>query len=165
VVKVILIVVAIFAFLTVASIGACVFIGYRARQKLNETIKVDESGKGITLKTPKGDIRLGERTGAEAEAAGGALEYPGATPVNKGARFSVGGKDLISGQEYATSDSVEDVVNYYKEKLGPKTSVSEYEGSFQLTHVDEEKQVITSVHVSRDETTGQTKILLSHMAQ
>ncbi|HUU14508.1 MAG TPA: zinc ribbon domain-containing protein [Terriglobia bacterium] len=163
--KIILIVVGIFAFVTVAGIGACVYIGYRARQTLNETIKVDEAGKGITLKTPKGDIRLGERASGDVKSIGGVPPYPGATPVDKGAQFSVGDKDLISGQEYVTSDSVEDVVNFYKEKLGPKTSVSEYEGQFQLTHADKEDKGITVIHVGRDEETGETKILISHMGE
>jgi len=163
--KIILIVVGIFAFVTVASTGACVYIGYRAKQTLNETIQVDEAGKGITLKTPKGDIRLGESSGGEGKSIGGIPPYPGATPVNKGAELSLGGKDFISGQEYVTSDSVEEVVNFYKEKLGPKTSVMEYEGKFQLTHTDAEDEGISIVHVSRDEETGDTKILVSHMGK
>ena len=164
-VKIILIVVAIFAFVTVAGIGACVFIGYRAKQHLDQTIKVDEGGKGITLKTPKGDIRLGEMAGGGAKPIGDLPPYPGAKPVDKGAQFSVGDKDLISGQEYVTSDSVQDVVNFYKEKLGPKATVSEYDGQFQLSHADKEDKGITVVHVGPDEETGQTKILISHMGE
>lgn len=165
VLKIVLIVVAIFAFFTVASIGACVYVGYRAKQRLDQTIKVDEAGKAITLKTPKGDIRLGERAGGEARSIGGVPPYPGSTPVNKGAAFSVGDKDLISGQEYVTSDSVEEVVAFYKQKLGPKTSVTEYDGRFQLTHQDEDEESITVVHVNRDEETGDTKIFISHMGE
>ncbi len=163
--KIILIVVGIFAFVTVAGIGACVYIGYRAKQSLDQTIKVDEAGKSITLKTPKGDIRLGEGSGAEGKSIGGVPPYPGATPVNQGSDLSVGGKSLISGQEYVTSDSVEDVVNFYKEKLGPKVSVMEYEGKFQLTLADDAREAITIVHVSRDEDAGGTKIVVSYMGK
>jgi hypothetical protein len=165
VVKIILVVVAFFAFITVAGIGACVYIGYRAKQRLNETFKVDEGGKGITLKTPKGDIRLGESPGAEGKSIGGIPPYPGATPVNQGGDFSVGGKSLISGQEYTTSDSVEDVVNYYKEQLGPKVSVMESQGKFQLTRADEASEGITIVHVSPNENAEGTKIVVSYMGK
>jgi hypothetical protein len=165
VVKIILVVVAFFAFVTVAGIGACVFIGYRARQRLNETFKVDEAGKGITLKTPKGDIRLGESPGAEGKSIGGIPPYPGATPVNQGGDFSVGGKSLISGQEYTTSDSVEDVVKYYKEQFGPKVGVMEFEGKFQLTHADDKNEGITIVHVSPNENAEGTKIVVSYMGK
>ncbi|MBI1983870.1 MAG: hypothetical protein HYS61_06700 [Acidobacteria bacterium] len=164
-VKIVLIVVSIFAVITVASIGACVYIGYRAKQRLEQTIKVDEAGKSITLKTPQGDIRLGESLGGEGRSIGGIPPYPGSTPVNQGAEFSVGGKGLISGQEYVTSDSVEEVVAFYKEKLGPKASVMEYEGKFQLTHAEDEGGGISVVHVSSDEETGDTKILVSYMGK
>ena len=165
VVKIILVVVAIFAFVTVAGIGACVYVAYRTKQGLNESIKVDEAGKGITLKTPKGDIRLGEGPAAEGKSVAGIPPYPGATPVNQGGEFSVGGRSLISGQEYTTSDSVEDVVNYYKEKLGPKVSVTESEGNYQLTRADDASEGITIVHVSREEGAESTKIVVSHMGK
>ncbi len=168
VVKVILILVAIFAFVTVAGIGACVFIGYRAKQRLNETIKVDEGGKGITLKTPKGDIRLGESaggatTGSETNASGAVPDYPGATLVNKGNRMTGGGQNVSIGQQSSTSDSVEDVVNFYKEQLGPEITVMEHNGTFTLTRMDKGGNGITTIHVRRDEETGETIIVTSHM--
>src|SRR5881628_1585417 len=68
-VKVLLIVLGVFTGLTVLGIGSCVYVGYRIKRKIEETVKVDkagESGQTVTISTPGGQIKLSDRTGQRA---------------------------------------------------------------------------------------------------
>jgi hypothetical protein len=165
VVKIVLVVVAFFVFITVAGIGACVYIGYRAKRAVEQTVKMDESGKSIKIQTPEGEIRLGEHPTKEGDTVGGVPIYTGATALEGGAQFSFGDKLRIGGQEYETSDSVDQVVDFYKEKLGPQMTVVERDGHYRMSvQRGEGRQAsIVTIDVFADEGSGKTKITISHL--
>jgi hypothetical protein len=165
VVKIVLVVVAIFAFVTVASIGACVYIGYRAKRAVEQTVKMEEGGKSFKIQTPQGEIKLGEHPRKEGETIAGVPIYPGATALEGGGQFSFGDKFQIGGQDYLTSDPVDKVVDFYKEKYGAKLSVAEDAGHYRLAleSGDEERSGVVTIDVFADEESGKTKITIAHM--
>jgi hypothetical protein len=163
--KIVLIVVGIFAFVTVAGIGSCVYFGYRAKKKVEQSFKMDGSSPSISIKTPGGDLHLGQRKRAPDEAIGGVVPYPGSVPTESGAEFSFGGKGGISSQEYESSDPVEKVVAFYKEKYENKLSVVENEGHYRLALMDPEGDQVTTIDVSSDEESGKTKIFIAHLGK
>jgi nitrate reductase NapE component len=164
-VKIILVVVGIFAFVTVASIGACVYIGYRAKRAVEQTVKMEEGGKSFKIQTPQGEIKLGEHPTKEGETIAGVPIYPGATALEGGGQFSFGDKFQIGGQDYLTSDPVDKVVDFYKEKYGSKLSVAENAGHYRLSleSGDEKHSGVVTIDVFADEESGKTKITIAHM--
>jgi len=164
-VKIILIVVAVLVFLILVSAGTCLYIGYRAKQKVQETFKVGEPGKSVTIQTPKGPLTIEE--GEEGEALRAATvdvpPYPGSTPTEAGGQMTMGGAGGVSTQEFETSDSVQQVLAFYRDRFGPRITVHETEGSamFQLST----QTGLTTVTLSRDEDEGKTKINISRIGK
>lgn len=122
--KILLIVLGVFAGITVIGIGSCIYVGYRIKQKLEETVKVDkagEPGQSVTINTPAGQIKLSDRTSeGNGSEIGGVPAYPESKPIEGGARMSFGGMGEISGQEYQTRDPVDKVVAFYKDKFNDR---------------------------------------------
>jgi hypothetical protein len=162
VVKIILAVVAFFIFLTVAGIGACVYVTYRARRAVDQIKKGETS---IQIPTSEGDIRIGGHPTEEGGMIAGIPVYPGATALEGGTQFSFGDKLQVGGQEYETSDSVDQVVDFYKEKLGSQMTVVERGGNYvmSLQRGKGRESGIVTINVSADEDSGKTKISISHM--
>jgi hypothetical protein len=165
VLKIILIVVLVLVFIAIASIGACVYGVYRAKKAVNEAIKMDESGKSIEIQTPGGPIKMGEQVVKTPTEVGGVPVYPGAVATEAGTQFSFGDKFQIGGQEFATDDSVDQVVAFYKEKYGSELTSMESDGHHRLsvnTGTKEDPHVVT-IDVSSDPDSGKTKIMMSHL--
>ena len=75
--------------------------------------------------------------------------------------LGVGG---IKVQQYTTSDSVDKVVAFYKEKLGAKEVVSLSPGSAMVQGVGA-NGVVTTVTVATDSGTGKTKFTVTSIAR
>ena len=82
--------------------------------------------------------------------------YPGSTATEGGGSLGAAGFG-IAAQEYETSDSVDQVVAFYKEKLGNKLSIHESGGNAVL-QVKTGTNSLTTISLSRDEAAGHTKI-------
>ena len=157
-VKILLVVVGLFVFVVVASMGTCIYIGYRAKQKI--TAMADQAKKeGYSLETPQG--RLGE-SGPSSQTASAATQdvppYPGSTPTETGGGLTFGNQGGVSSQEYETSDSVDQVLSFYKEKYGSEIVAVESEGNAKFTYRTETG--VTTVTITHDEDSGTTKIAL-----
>jgi hypothetical protein len=165
VVKIIVVVVAFFAFITVASIGTCVYIGYRAKRAVERTVRMDEGGKSIKIQTPEGEVELGKHPTKEGETIAGIPIYPGAKALEGGGQFSFGDKLQIGGQEYETADPVDQVVEFYKDKLGSQMTVEESAGHYRMSVQRGEagQAGIVTIDVSADEESGKTKISIAHL--
>jgi len=163
--KIILIVVLAIVFAMIASIGACVYIGYRAKRAVDEAIKTEESGKSVEIQTPGGVIKMGETTGKTPTEIGGVPVYPGAKALEAGAQFSFGDKFQIGGQEFVTDDSVDQVVAFYKERYGTELMMVEADDHHRLTISTGNKQErhVVTIDVSTDSETSKTKIVMSHL--
>jgi len=166
VLKIVLIIVGILIFIAVAGMVTCGYFLYRAKQKVEQAVKTEGARGSITLNTPQGKLRLGQRSASD-QPVGNVPPYPGATPVGKGGEFTIPGKGQISSQEFVTSDPVDQVVQFYKDKLGPELSVAENEGRYRLalTKTVDGVTSVTTIDVSKDEDAGNTKIMIAYMGK
>ena len=89
--------------------------------------------------------------------------YPGATATETGGGLSFGGQGGISSQEYETTDTVQQVLDYYKENLGSKMTVMESEGNATFTYGTSTS--LTTVTITRDEDSGNTKITYARVGK
>lgn len=165
VLKIILIVVLILVFISVAGIGACVYGIYRAKKAVTENFKMDERGKSVEIQTPSGPLKLGQQAAKPGDTVAGVPVYPGATAQEGGGQLSFGDKFSIGGQDFVTDDSVEQVVEFYKEKLGSDLSVVQNEGNYRLSiqKGTKEHPTMVTIDVANDQSSGKTKITIAHM--
>jgi zinc-ribbon domain len=163
IVKILLVVVGLFVFIGVAGMGTCVYIGYRAKQKISAM--ADQAKKeGFSLETPQGSVGASGSSAKTAEAATRDVPpYPGATPTESGGGLTFGASGGVSVQEFETPDSVEQVLAYYKDKFGPKINVVEAMGNAEFTYST--RTGATNVTIAHDEDSGQTKITYSRMGK
>jgi len=154
--KIVLIVVGVLILLTALGIGSCVYVAYRLRQRAGAVIQSATSGR-TTYGTPEVQVEKGG-AGSEAEAIAtmDVPTYPGATATEGGGSLGAAGFG-IAAQEYMTADDVDKVVAFYKQKFGNKLSIHEAGGNAVL-QLKTGAKGLTTISISRDEQTGQTKI-------
>jgi hypothetical protein len=163
VLKIVLIVVGIFVLIGVAGLVTCGYFAYKMKQKFGgvvESARTPSSERG----TPEVQLEKGG-AGSEAEAAAtvDVPPYPDATATEGGGQFSFGGKGGISSQEYETSDSVDQVLAFYKDKLGSKARIQESEGKAILTLVS--KNGLSTVTITRAADAEKTKITIARLGK
>jgi len=166
-VKIILIVVAVFIFLGLLSAGACVYMVYRAKQKVNQFEK--QARATFPIPTGTGEVQTqpaaptpvpGQPTGPVIDL--GVPVYPGATPTQAGTTMSMGA-GAIKVQEYTTSDSVDQVTAFYKSKLGSNAMVTQT-GQQALVQLAGSNGYI-NISVAPDGNTGKTKFTISSVGK
>lgn len=155
--KIILIVVAIFVGLGILGAGAFGFMVW----KIAHAVHVSGSGNQATLNLPGGTITTNSNETYSASELGTDI-YPGAVSGKGGMRMSFPTESMITAV-YVTSDPKEQVVNFYKAKLGGDASVIE-SGTSAVLSLQKSKQetvmVTISANPSQDE--GKTKIAIVH---
>ena len=161
--KIILLVVSIFAFVTVLGIGSCIYFAYRVKQKATAMVEGAKSARQ-SLGTP--EVHL-EKGGAGSQAATTATidvpPYPGSVPTKSEGELSFGKSGAVSGQEYETADSVEKVLAFYKDKFGSKITIQESEGNAEFTLLT--KTAVNTVTITRDEDASKTTINIARMGK
>jgi hypothetical protein len=139
------------------------YLAYKAKQKLTGVV---ETAKTMTSRRGTPEISL-EKGGEGSEAATAATAevppYPGSTATEGGGELSFGGQGGISSQEYETSDTVEQVVAFYRDKLGSKIRVQESEGNAMFTLTS--KKGLTTVTITRDPEAEKTKITIARIGK
>jgi hypothetical protein len=116
VLKTILIVVAVIVGLGILGLGAIGFIGYR----IVKNTHVDSSGR-VTMNTPAGSIVTTPVENVNASDLGVDI-YPGAQSTHGGMRTEMPNSSGVTGV-YLTSDSPDQVLAFYKSKLGSAATV------------------------------------------
>jgi hypothetical protein len=159
--KIVLVVLGVFVFVTVAGMGTCVYIGYRAKQKFNEMAARAKQGGKVAPEVHLGTGGAGSE--AAAEATKDVPPYPASAPTGEGGGLTFGTSGGVHSQEYETSDSVDQVVAFYKEKLGSKINVAQSEGNAELTYTT--SNGMTTVTITRDESAGKTKITIARIGK
>jgi hypothetical protein len=166
-VKIILIVVAVIIFLILVSLGSCVYAVYRAKQRVTQF----EKQVHATFPMPTGtrEVRTQPATPAEAPSqetapvvATGVPVYPGASAKEGGGEVSVGAGG-VKVQQYTTSDSVDKVVAFYKDKLGSKALVSESGGSALVQLVGSDG--VINITIAPDSNSGKTVFTITSIAK
>jgi hypothetical protein len=154
--KIILIIVGAIVGLGMLSVVAVMFGIWR----ISKSVHVDQSG-GVTISTPGGKFSTGHTSGAHLTATEvGAPIYPGAVAEEGGFKL---GSDSGSMATYVfkTSDSVAQVLAFYRDKFGPKTSVMETPQGGIVTAAKNDNEGIM-VTVGRDEGEDKTSIAITH---
>jgi hypothetical protein len=154
--KIILIVIGVFVGLGVLSVAAAMFGLWR----ISKTVNIDRSGTGVTITTPKGKITAGQTPAHVTEAEVGAPIYPGATSAEGGMQIAGAGGSMAV-YAFKTTDSVRQVVAFYRDKFGPKVSVMESPEGALITSTKNENDTIM-VTIGRDKNDDTTSISISH---
>jgi len=154
-------------FLGLLSAGACVYMIYRAKQRVTQFEKQIHTTFPETSGTQTGGTQPGAteqgpgQPGAPAVDAG-ALAYPGATPLEGGGSVSLGVAGL-KVQQFTTGDSVDKVVAYYKDKLGSQAMVTESGGSAVVQVMG--SNGLVNIAIAPDSSSGKTKITINSITK
>ena len=162
VLKIVLIVVAVLIFFGLVSAGACVYFLYRTKQRVSQFEKqvhatvTMPTGTGQAPTPPAAPADSGQETPPIIDM--GVPVYPGATAAEGESEVSAaGGK--VKVQEYTTSDSLDKVAAFYKEKMGAIAVVTQSEGSA-LVHVVGSNGVI-DISIASDSSLGKTTFTIT----
>ena len=153
--KVILIIVAVFVGLGILSAAA--FFGFIWH--LSKAVHVSNAGNGaVTVSTPGGTYSAGNVSVSASDL--GVDVYPGATQQQGAVRVSTPKGSAVTAT-YATSDPLDKVVDFYKDKLGSGASVFSSDKSAVLSLTSDDKKTSVMVTITAD-AGGQTKIGILH---
>jgi len=157
VLKIVLIVVAIFVGLGILGAAAVGFTVWRVAHAIHTSGKNGE----VSIDTPGGTYTANSSQHYSSSDLGTDI-YPGAQTGKGGARLTLPTGTMITAV-YTTTDSKEQVVNYYKSKLGSDASVYDSANSAMISLQKGQKESIM-VTVSQNETSdeGKTKIAIVH---
>jgi hypothetical protein len=162
-VNIIIGVVAFLALVSVLAIGSCFYIGYKIKQKAIAISQSTRSTSG-TQSTP--ELHLSEGGAGSKAAASATVDvppYPGSTPTESGGELSAGLAGAASAQEYETSDGVDKVESFYREKFGSKISLTESGNNAEFNYLT--SMGMTTVTITRDEEAGKTKINIARIGK
>ncbi len=151
--KIILIIVAVFVGLGILCVAGIMFGIYR----VSKAVHVSSNG-GVEVSTPGGTFSAGNTSVSSSDL--GVDLYPGATQQQGAVKVSTPNGTAITAA-YVTSDPMDKVVDFYKEKLGPSASVFQSDKSAVLSLTSDDKKTSVMVTIS-SETPGQTKIGILH---
>ncbi len=155
--KIILIIVAVLVGL--ALIGILIFaLGI---WRVTRAVHVHNSGDGVTISTPGGDISAGNST-TLTEADLGVPIYPGAArnADEGGLHIRSTNGSMVTGV-YTTGDSPAQVIAFYKSKMSSDTAVIETGQGAILTSGKQGKESVV-VTISTDTSDNKTKIAVMH---
>ena len=158
--KIILIVVAIFVGLGVLAVGTIGYGIWRVAHRLG----VSTNGDQVSVTAPDGKGTLSFNTGeAPSESELGTAIYPGAEAIKGGMKMKLPTGSMVTGV-FITSDSRDQVVDFYKSKFGDDVSVSDAgDGAVLTLKKGEQESVIVTVTPKTSEHDGKTKIAIVHM--
>lgn len=156
-VKIILIVVAVVVGLGIVSAGALGFFFWH----MARAVHVSGSGNQVTLNFPNGSISTNTSDTYTASDLGVDI-YPGAQPGKGSARMTMPTGSMVTAV-YVTPDSKEQVLNFYKNKLGSTASVYDSgTGSVLTMNNGSQSSTVITVSSSASEYDGKTQIHIVH---
>lgn len=144
--------------------GACVYYAYRFKQRMNQY----RQQVRITAPMPSGTQEVHPQpnpaptTETAAPIDTEVATYPGATAAEGGGEMSMGG-GAVKVQQFVTDNSVDKVVSFYKDKLGPKSMVQQT-GDQALVQLAGSNGVI-SITITRDAASGKTKFSITRIGK
>jgi len=167
VIKIILGVLAAVILLSLLALGAGVYIYYT---RIKPRVTQIENQVHATFPTPTGTREV--RTQPVAPAAPtaptgpvvdtGVAVYPGATPWG-GGTLVAGPTASMKSQQYTTSDSVDQVMAFYKDKLGSNAMVTQSGGQAVVQTLGANGQI--TVAITSDAGLGKTKITINSIGK
>jgi hypothetical protein len=147
-------VLAVVVALGVLGLGALGFIAHKA-------LHVNANGNGVTLTVPGGaTISAGDTTSGGADL--GVSVYPGAVREKGGVQMNSSTASMVM-EHFSTSDSQEQVVNFYKSKLGDSASVVTSGSGTVLNSNDRDRdKIVVTVASGSGGDAGRTTIMILH---
>jgi len=152
-VKIILIVVAVVVGLGLLSSAIFVFSMWR----LSRAVHVNSRGDGVTLSTKDGTITAGSGVTVN-EADLGVPVYPGAARREGGVQINSGNGSMVTAV-FSTTDPVEKVVDFYRDKVGANASVIQSPDGAVISSGDNNKQGVM-ITIGKNESDGSTSITM-----
>ncbi len=154
--KIILIVVGIFVGLGILGAGAFGFIVWRVAH----SVHVSHSGDQVTLNTPGGSISANTSENFTASDIGTDI-YPGATAGKGGMRMTLPTGSMVTAI-YVTADSKDQILAFYKDKLGSGATSYESSGGAVVTAAKDNDSVVVTITPNASEYEGKTQIAVVH---
>jgi hypothetical protein len=155
VLKIVLIVVAIFVGLGLIGVGVVGYGIYRVAHAIhtspNGQVSIDTPGGGISANT----------TQPVSESDLGVAIYPGATQGKGSLHMNIGGKSMVTAN-YLTTDSKDQVMAFYKDKAGPDAQWMMTDNGGQITIVNRSDSISVTVLQSPNMNGGKTQITIVH---
>jgi hypothetical protein len=157
-VKIILIIVAIIVGIGILGAGVVGYGIYRVAHAVHQaahggTVTIPGAGGGSLTMSSSQTFSASEL---------GTDPYPGATTTRGGMKMSTPGGSWITGV-FLTSDPPDQVLSFYKGKLGSNASVTETENASVLTlKSNEQETVMVTISSRPNEDNGKTKIVILH---
>jgi len=167
VLKIVLIVLAVLILLGLIGAASCVYMVYRAKKVVTQAVHQLPTTYPTRAGTREVQPRPMTPGAAPTPPAGpvvdvGAAVYPGATPWGGGSQMSMG-TTTVKSQEYLTDDSVDKVLAFYKDKLGPNAMVTQSGGQAAVQLIDSNR--VLTVAIKPDSSTGKTRISINSMGK
>jgi hypothetical protein len=155
--KIILIVVAVFVVLAILAVGAIGFFAWR----ISRAVHVNQTTGETTITTPGGTFSA--NTTEKFTAADLGIDvYPGAQPAKGGMRMTLPTGPVIAAN-YLTSDSKDQVVAFYKSKLGGQATSMEFGSNAIMTlKKSNQEQVTVTIAQQAGQFDGKTQIHIMH---
>jgi hypothetical protein len=155
--KIILIVVAVFIGLGILSLGAVGFIAWRIAHSVHMT----GPNGDVSISMPGGSITANTNQTYTAEDLGTDV-YPGATAAKGGMKMTLPTGSSVTAI-FTTSDSKDQVVSFYKGKLGSDATTMDM-GTVAILTVKkgDQEQVNVTVTANPSENGGKTQISITH---
>jgi hypothetical protein len=155
--KIILIIIAVFVGLGLIGAGAFGYFVWRVAH----AVKMASSGGQLTIPTPGGTITANtHETFTSADL--GTDIYPGATAGKGSLRMSLPTGSMVTAV-YVTSDSKDQVVAYYKSKLGDAATVMDSaDGAIITLNKGQQESIMVTVTANSSQYGGKTQIAIVH---
>lgn len=159
VVKIILIVVAIFVGLGILGAGAFTFMVWRVAHAIH--VSGNSNGGSVTLHTPGGAIDMNSSQSYSADDLGTDV-YPGATQGKGGMKMDLPTGKVVTAV-YVTSDSKDQVTAFYKSKFGSDGSTFDAPtGTVMTVNKSPQDSVMVTITNNAQENQGKTQITIVH---
>jgi len=156
-VKVILIIVAIFVGLGILGAGAFGFMVWR----IAHSVHVSGPGGQVTVNTSGGTITANSSETFSASELGADI-YPGAQPGEGSMRMTLPTGSMVTAV-YVTSDPKDQVLAFYKTRLGSDASIIDtQDGAIITLPKGQQESVMVTITAKPTENNGKTRIAIVH---
>jgi hypothetical protein len=156
--KIILIILGIFAFLVLLVVCLLAYACHKVKQSFHTDSKTGET----TISVPGTSISANSSMKFTSDELG-TVVYPGAEPAKSGnLRMNMAGNSVVSAS-FLTSDSKDQVLAFYKDKLGSEATSMDF-GSNSILSLKKGEHEVLQVTISQDanQSGGKTQIHISH---
>ncbi|HEV2619132.1 MAG TPA: hypothetical protein VGU23_04250 [Acidobacteriaceae bacterium] len=156
-VKIILIIIAVIVGIGLLGAAAVGFFAWRVAKSVN----VNSNGTAMTMSVPgAGTISAGDTTATDADL--GVPAYPGAMREKGGMNLNSGSASMVMAH-FSTSDSPNQVVDYYKSKMGDGTvAIATGNGTVLNSGGKDTDRIMVTVGPGTGDDAGKTTIVVMH---